>query len=121
MPILDRLFTRPTIARPTSATYRGWSVVFLIGTVLAVLAMIDRGGVEDLTGSEGSADCRLEVTVDELNVRAGSDVATELVQTLQRGDVVDGTRDVVDGFRRLEGDRWASDAFLEPVPDTTCG
>jgi hypothetical protein len=35
--------------------------------------------------------------------------------------VVDGTTTVTGGFRELEGDRWAADQFLTPMPGTNCG
>lgn len=108
------------INKPDAATYKGWGFVLVVGVVLAVLAMIDRGGVGDLDPADGSTGCRLEVIADDVNVRTGSSTDSELVLTLNRGEVVDGTRDVVDGFRRLDDDRWASDAFLSPLPNTNC-
>lgn len=122
-PILDVVFRRRALAKPSSETFKGWGFVLVMGTILAVVAMIDRGDLGDgLTaeGSEASSGCRLVVTVPELNVRAGSGVETDLIATLELGDEVEGTRDVVDGFRRLEGDRWATDSALDPLPDANC-
>jgi hypothetical protein len=109
-----------SISKPDASTYKGWGFVMVVGALLAVLAIIDRGGVGELTAADGSTGCRLEVVADELNVRAEASTDSELVQILKRGDVVDGTREVVDGFRRLENDRWASDAFLSALPNTNC-
>ena len=40
---------------------------------------------------------------------------------LTEGAVVDGTTTVTNGFRELEGNRWAADQFLTPLPNTNCG
>ena len=39
---------------------------------------------------------------------------SDQVDALSEGAVVDGTRIVTDGFRELDGDRWAADQFLTP-------
>lgn len=111
--------SRFTVKKPTSETYRGWAFVLVVGFVLAIVAIFDRGGVDEST-ADGSTDCQLTVVADELNVRTGTSVDAELVDTLTRGEVVDGTRVVVDGFRELEGERWAADQFLSPLPNTSC-
>lgn len=112
---------RLSITRPDSSTYRSWSFVLVLGLVLAVLALIDRGGLGETTEADGSTGCQLEVVADELNVRAGARTDAALVETLSRGDRVDGTRVVVDGYRELEEDRWAADRFLAPLPGSNCG
>ena len=43
------------------------------------------------------------------------------MEVLSEGSVVDGTQTVTDGFRELEGGRWAADQYLTPLPDTNCG
>jgi hypothetical protein len=53
-------------------------------------------------------------------VRAAPEQDSALLQTLVRGDRVDGTRIVTNGFRELEGNQWAADQFLTPLPDTNC-
>jgi hypothetical protein len=42
------------------------------------------------------------------------------VGTVQRGQLLDGTTTVVDGFRELEDGRYVADEFLTPVPGTDC-
>jgi hypothetical protein len=118
-------------------SYRGWGVVFVLGVVLTALALLDGAGngngdgsslvlpggsaTADATTEAGSsAGCRLQVTAPELRVRSAPGVGSAQVQVLHSGDVVDGTRTVTDGFRRLEGDRWAADQFLAPLPNTNC-
>lgn len=113
-----------TLKTPDPATYRGWGFVIFLGLVVAVLALIDRGELGGSTADDrpagSSADCRLTVATDELNVRSAPDAGSELLATLTRGDVVEGTRTVRDGFRELADDRWAADQFLTPLPGTNC-
>ncbi len=100
-------------------TYRSWTFVVIVGLAFALVALVDRGNL-DLTHSDGSTGCRLEVTSDQVNLRAGPDQATDLLGTLERGTLVDGTSTVTDGFRELEDGRWVADRFLTPVPGTDC-
>jgi hypothetical protein len=111
------------IPKLTGKSFRGWTFVLIAGLVLAVLALIDRGGAADLLpnrSADGSTGCTLEVTTDQLNVRSGPSQDAELLDALHRGDRVDGTTVVTAGFRELEGSRWASNQFLTPVPGTNC-
>lgn len=113
---MARWVSRPTFnVRDT----RGWPFVLVVGVLLAVFALFDRGDV-DLVQSDGSTGCRLEVTTDELNVRAGPNQAAELLGTIPRGVLLDGTTVVTDGFRELEDGRYVADRFLTPVPGTDC-
>ena len=68
-----------------------------------------------------STGCQLRVSAAELRVRSGPSTDADQVEVLSEGAVVDGTRVVTDGFRELEGDRWAADQFLTPMPNTNCG
>jgi hypothetical protein len=109
------------IPKIESSSFKGWAFVLVAGTVLALIAILDRGGLGELTaGTDGSTGCQLEVTVDELNVRSGPSPGASLVETLGRGDRIDGTRVVTDGFRELEDGRWAAAQFLTPLPGTNC-
>lgn len=112
---------RLSITRPDATTYRSWGFVIVLGLVLAVLALLDRGSLGETSVADGSTGCQLEVAADELNVRSGASADAALVETLTRGDRVDATPVVVDGYRELENDRWAADRFLAPLPGTNCG
>jgi hypothetical protein len=92
--------------------------VLVIGGLLTVIAIIDRGGLTDT--SDGSTGCQLEVAADTLNIRSGPSQQAPLVDTLARGAVVDGTTVVTDGFRQLENDRWADNRYLAPTPGSRC-
>ena len=114
------LTERPNKRMPGVDT-KGWAFVVLLGALLAVVALLDRGSLEP-SRADGSTGCQLEVTTDELNVRAGPSAEAELVGTFPRGQILDGTTTVTDGFRELEDDRrWVADQFLTPVPGTVCG
>jgi hypothetical protein len=116
------MMAKPTYTGIMKRSMKGWGAVLAGGILLAVLALIDAPG--DDTGAVGSADgstgCQLQVTAAELRVRSGPSINTDPLETLTQGTVVDGTAEVTDGFRRLEGDRWAADEFLVPVAGTAC-
>jgi hypothetical protein len=112
---------RLSVPKLEASTFKGWAFVLVAGTVLALLAMLDRGGLNEVAAADGSTGCQLEVAADELNVRSGPSQEAALVETLTRGTRVDGTRVVTDGFRELEDGRWAADQFLTPLPGTNCG
>jgi hypothetical protein len=111
---------RITVPKLEASTFKGWTFVLVAGVVLALLAIIDRGGLNEISAANGSTGCQLEVAADELNVRNGPSQGAALVETLTRGTRVDGTRVVTDGFRQLEEGRWAADQFLVPLPGTNC-
>jgi hypothetical protein len=111
---------RITVPKLEASSFKGWTFVLIAGVVLALLAIIDRGGLNAITVADGSTGCQLEVTTDQLNVRNGPSQGAALVETLPRGAHVDGTRVVTDGFRQLEEGRWAADRFLLPLPGTNC-
>lgn len=102
---------------------RGWGLVFLAGIVLTILAMIDApadNSTSTVPTADNSTGCQLRVSAAELRVRAGPSTDAAQVEVLSEGAVVDGTRVVTDGFRELEGNRWAADQFLTPMPNTNC-
>ena len=109
------------ITRPDASTFRGWAFVLIAGVVLAALAVIDGGGLNDLRSMIGTpTGCRMVVAAEELNVRTEPSTGSGLVETLTRGATVDATRVVTDGFRELGNGRWAANQFLTPLPETTC-
>ncbi|QYN34971.1 SH3 domain-containing protein [Pseudonocardia sp. DSM 110487] len=111
---------RITVPKLEASTFKGWTFVLVAGVVLAILAIIDRGGLGEITAANGSTSCQLEVVTDELNVRNGPSQGAALVETVPRGARIDGTKVVTDGFRELEEGRWAADQFLSPLPGSDC-
>ncbi len=107
------------LKRPDATLYRSWTFVVVQGVVLTVLALLDRGSLDEAM-ADGSTGCQLEVTTEEVNVRAGPTQETEQLGTFARGALLDGTTTVTDGFRQLEDGRFVADQFLTPVPGTDC-
>ena len=113
---------RNTLKKPWQI--RGWGLVFVAGIVLTILAMLDAPDVSDtpaVRSADGSTGCQLRVSAAELRVRSAPSTDADQVEVLSEGAVVDGTPTVTDGFRELEGGRWAADQYLTPVPNTDCG
>ena len=103
---------------------RGWGLVFISGIVLTILAMLDMPAdntTSAIRTADGSTGCQLRVSAAELRVRSSPSTDADQVEVLSEGAVVDGTTTVSGGFRELEGDRWAADQFLTPMPGTNCG
>ncbi|WP_214367488.1 SH3 domain-containing protein [Pseudonocardia sp. H11422] len=107
------------IKKPDSATMRGWPFVLLAGAVLALLALLDRGGFS--IGATGVTGCVMRVDAAELNVRSTPGTELGPVRTLRQGNEVDAERIVTGGFRKLAGDgEWALDASLTPTTGSNC-
>lgn len=109
------------IKKPSASTFKGWAFVLVAGVVLAVIAVIDRGGLGELrSGATGATGCVLEVAVADLNVRSGPSQDASVVQKLVKGDRIDGLKQVTGGFRELTGNKWAFDQYLTPVTGSIC-
>jgi hypothetical protein len=67
------------------------------------------------------AGCRVTVTADVLNVRAGPGMDAEVVGTFVQDTETPARSEVRNGFRRIDAHRWASEKFLEPVKGADCG
>ena len=110
---------RYKIPKLESSTYRSWTFVLVMGGLLTLVAIIDRGGLNE-TVADGSTGCQLEVQATTLNIRTGPSLNAQSVDTLRQGDVVDGTAVVTDGFRQLENGRWVDNLYLTPLPGSNC-
>jgi hypothetical protein len=127
------------ITKLTAKSFAGWSFVLFAGLLLALIAIIDGGGLNSgglngggLSGSTtptapaitttaaGAGSCQLQVTIDGLKVRAGPSQDTELLRTLGRGEIVEGTRIQSNLYRQLADGSWASTEFLTPVAGSNC-
>ncbi|OLF13576.1 SH3 domain-containing protein [Actinophytocola xanthii] len=70
----------------------------------------------------GSAPCRVEATVADLNVRsAPAENPANVVDQLAEGEEVDATTVVQDGFRKLTDGRWVFAEYVRAVDGTDCG
>ena len=98
--------------------------MLVAGVLLAVVAIFDSGGILErhraAPAADGSTGCQLEVTTDQLNVRAGPSQDAELLRTLARGDgsTAPGSRPTSTASWRTA--RWAVTEFLTPVPGSNC-
>ncbi len=106
---------------PKGLRLKGWPLVIILGLLLAVVAVIDRGGLDAVTpASGGSTGCELRVAVAELNVRSGPSQQSASVQTLAQGATVDGTNVLTAGFRQLKDGHWVFDQYVTPIPGSAC-
>lgn len=72
-------------------------------------------------GGAGPTGCRMVVTADVLNVRAGPGTNTDIVGKFKENAETDAELEVRDGFRKLGENRWASAEFLKPMGGANCG
>jgi hypothetical protein len=99
---------------------RGWGAVLAGGLLMTALAMLDAPREGVASTADGSTGCQLQVVAPEVKVRSGPSNATEAVETLKQGTIVDGTTVVTDGYRQLEDDRWVANEYLVPVTGSSC-
>ena len=100
--------------------FRSWAFVIVIGLILAMLSLIDRGGLGETTAVVEGQACTFTVTGTDVNVRTGATAASPSVQKLNQGETVVGTPTVTNGFRQMAGGAWVLDSLLTPVPGTVC-
>jgi hypothetical protein len=102
-------------ARAKVPFVRKWPFALILGAVLGVLALIDRG---NLTTDGGlRSPCRVEVTADVLPARSDPDpTASRVYGNLRRGDLREATTNVRNGYRQLADNTWALDQYLRPLP-----
>ncbi|MBA3907775.1 MAG: hypothetical protein H0X35_13980 [Pseudonocardiales bacterium] len=106
---------------PKGLRLKGWPLVIIIGLLLALVAIVDRGGLDPVTSAaDGSTGCALRVAVPELNVRSGPSQQAVSVQTLAQGATIDGTNVLTAGFRQLKDGNWVFDQYVTPIAGSTC-
>ena len=101
----------------------GWAFVLLAGLLLAAVAILDQrrdSTAPRAPAADGSTGCQLEVTTEQLNVRAGPSQDSELLRDAEPRRRVDGTRIAGRPLPPAGGRRWAVNEFLTPVPGTDC-
>lgn len=110
-----------TIPKLEVPSTKGWPFVLVAGVALAVVALVDRGGVgEILPASESGCRVTVDVAQPPLYLREGPGR-----DSAQTGEVADGTpleaTDVVqNGYRQLADGSWAFAEYLVPEPGGTC-
>ncbi|WP_216210297.1 SH3 domain-containing protein [Amycolatopsis aidingensis] len=97
----------------------------IIVAVLAGIGLIYVLGANerpsDAESGGGDAGCKVRVTADILNVRAGPGTDTTIVGKFQQDAETEAEPVVQDGFRKLAEGRWAAEEFLRPVDGASCG
>lgn len=77
------------------------------------------GGAEP---TSGTTQCRVQATVDGLNVRSAPTTGQDnVVDQLAQGEESDADKVVENGFRKLGEGRWVSVDFLQTVDGRDCG
>jgi hypothetical protein len=98
--------------------FRSWPLVIVIGLILAILSLIDRGGLGEATAVVEGQACTFTVTGTDVNVRTGATAASPSVQEAQPGR---DRRRHPDGDQRVPPDgrrRLGARLLLTPVPGT---
>ncbi len=73
-------------------------------------------GKDGADTSSSSSQCRIEATVDGLNIRSAPAVDPKnVVGELNKGEQADADKTVEKGFRKLADDRWVSVRYAKPV------
>jgi hypothetical protein len=101
----------------------------VIGGVLVAVGVLYILGADKQHNQQGqgtsptanSAQCRVSVTADILNVRATPALNGTIVGKLQRGQESDADKVVQNGFRKLADNRWVSTDFTKPLTGRDCG
>jgi len=70
--------------------------------------------------SQSNPQCAFTVNADVLNVRAGPSTADRVVGRLVQRQAVTAQPMVQNGFRQLDGTRWASVDYLVAASGNTC-
>jgi hypothetical protein len=100
--------------------FRSWAFVIVIGLILAILSIIDRGGLGEVTTVAAGNTCSFTATGEAVNVRTGATAAAPSVQKLANGQTVIATKTLTNGFRQLADGTWVLDSLLTPVPGSVC-
>ena len=117
------LFVTEDGRRIPRVRWRSWAFVLFSGLLLAAVAIIDRGGIDEIVGTGGrlhrlpggGRDRTAERALGpEPGRRAGAGRSVAASGSTARSSSSTG-------FRELEDGRWASNEFLTPVPGTDCG
>lgn len=96
---------------------KSWGFVLVLGILLTVISIIDRGG---LALVPESGKCSFTVNTAPLNVRSEPSVTAPQVAQLTQGTQLGATNIVTGGFRKLADGQWVLDQYLTPVPGSSC-
>jgi hypothetical protein len=95
------------------------TLALLLGVLWLYAMGSDKRAEEGKDGTDTStstAQCRVEATVDGLNIRSAPSVApSNVVGELHQGEQTDAGKEVQNGFRQLKADQWVSNQYVKPV------
>ena len=101
--------------------FRSWPLVIVIGLILAVLSIIDRGGLGEATSGRGRATaCTFTVNGEGSTCAPAPRRRPRRCRSSRQGETVVATTTVTNGFRQMVGGTWVLDGLLTPVPDSLC-
>jgi len=108
--------------------WSGKRTLIAVALVLGVLWLYAMGsekrreeGQDGSDPTSGTTQCRVESTVDGLNVRSAPALnPNNVVDQLALGDEVDADKVVQNGFRKLTDGRWVSIEFAQPLDGRDC-
>ncbi|WP_433265552.1 SH3 domain-containing protein [Actinosynnema sp. CS-041913] len=95
--------------------------LIVIGVLGVAGAMYVANGGKPLGEAGTGKACRVTVTADILNVRAGPADTQPIVSTIPRDTVVEADRRIENGFRLLKDGQWVNNDFITPTSDSDCG
>lgn len=96
-------------------------IAILVGVVLIYIVGADKHPSQGAEGGGQPGGCRVSVTADILNVRAGPSLDAKVVGQFEHRAQTDASQLVKNGYRKIADGRWASDKFLDPVQGSRCG
>jgi hypothetical protein len=89
---------------------------------LYVQGSAERAAQNDAEPTSGTTQCRVEATVDGLNVRSAPAMDPDnVVDQLAQGEQIDADKVVQNGFRKLAEGRWVSVEYVQTVEGRDCG
>lgn len=78
-------------------------------------------GADGAEPASSTAQCRIQSTVDDLNVRSAPALSASVVDQLAQGEESDADKVVQNGFRKLAEGRWVWGEFIQAVDGRDCG
>ena len=96
--------------------------MILIGGGAAALALVygNDKQPQDAVAAVNPTQCRVVVTADVLNVRAGPAMDAEIVGKFRKDAETNAEKVVQNGFRKINNDHWAAEEFLKPKEGHDC-
>ncbi len=109
------------VQMPSRKFYGGWGFVALLGLVITVAVFVSQGGVQNVEAGLNEGGCTVQVNAADVNVRTEPSTTAPVVTVLNQGDIRTASLTVQNGFRALDTNQWAYNAYLTPVSGSNCG